>query len=122
MIRSESAGFLDTKKDAQFLSMRLNIEYTRSIEDTERVRRACVRYLQNWSSHFYPERLDIVKQLEQLAADLGGQLEVPQLSWKYVWIQKIFGWTVAKQAQVYYNQCKSSLIRSWDRALVSLGF
>jgi hypothetical protein len=58
--------------------------------------------------------------LEELAADLGSYLEVPRLSWKYAWIQKVFGWTAAKRAQLFYNQCKSSVMRMWDRILYSV--
>src|SRR4051794_29100360 len=83
-------GRSNKKKDAQFLSMQLHVGYLQSLEDSERVRAACIKYLQNFLIHFYPERLDIVKQLEQLATTLGGHLEVPQLRRKYVWIQKIF--------------------------------
>src|SRR5439155_1885423 len=90
-------GRSDRKKEAQFVSMELHIRYLRSLEDSERVRTACVKYLQNWLPNFYPERPDIVKKAHQLAATLGGQLEVPRLSWKYVWIQKLFGWGLAKQ-------------------------
>ena len=70
--------------------------------------------------YFYPERSVIVKEFEQLAADLGGYLEVPRLSWKYAWIQKVFGWTAAKRAQLFYNQCKSSVARMGGRILCSV--
>src|SRR5207244_8976209 len=65
-------GRSERKMEAQFVSMQLHIGYIRSLEDTERVRTACVKYLQHCLPSFYPERLDIVKQLEQLAATLGG--------------------------------------------------
>ena len=110
-------GRSEPKMEALFLSMQLHIRYLLSLEDTERVRTTCVKYLQDWLHTFYPERLDIVKQAEQLAATLGGRLEVPRLSWKYAWIQKGFGWPLAKRAQILTPQCKWSMIRSWDKAL-----
>jgi glycosyltransferase involved in cell wall biosynthesis len=111
-------GRSERKMEAQFVSMQLHIGYLRSLEDTERVRTACVKYLQTWLPSFYPERLDIVKQAEQLAATLGGRLEVPPpLSWKYAWIQKGFGWPLAKRAQIFLPRFKQSVIRSWDKAL-----
>jgi hypothetical protein len=104
--------------EAQFISMQLHIGYLRSLEDSERVRAACVKYLQTCLPSFYPERLDIVKQAEQIAATLGGRLKVPPpLSWKYAWIQKGFGWPLAKRAQIFLPRCKQSMIRSWDKAL-----
>ena len=114
-------GRSERKMEAQFVSMQLHIGYIRSLEDTERVRTACVKYLQHCLPSFYPERLDIVKQLEQLAATLGGRLEVPPpLSWKYAWIEKGFGWPLAKRAKIFLPQCRWSMIRSWDKTLSCL--
>jgi glycosyltransferase involved in cell wall biosynthesis len=110
-------GRSNKKIEGHLLGMQLQIAHLRSREDSERVRAACLNHLQIWFIQFYPEQVALVKELEQLAATLGGRLNVPQLSWKYIWIQKIFGWTVAKRAQLYYNRCKSSVLRSWDRIL-----
>jgi glycosyltransferase involved in cell wall biosynthesis len=110
----------DKKMESLFLSMQLQIRNIRSLEDSKRVRSACLTFLQRYMIYFYPERSDIVKKLEQVAADLGGYLEVLRLSWKYAWIQKVFGWTAAKRTQLFYNQCKSSVARMWDRILYSV--
>src|SRR3989441_3767771 len=111
-------GRSDRKMEAQFLSMQLHIGYLRLLENSERVRVACVKYLQTWLPSFYPERLDIVKQVEQIAATLGGRLKVPPpLSWKYAWIQKGFGWPLAKRAKLLMPRCRWFIIRSWDKAL-----
>jgi glycosyltransferase involved in cell wall biosynthesis len=108
------------KLEAQFLSMRLQFNHLRALEDSARVRSACLHYLQTFFVYFYPDWPDIVRQAQQLAADLGGSLAIPQLSWKYAWIQKLFGWRTAKLTQLYYNKLKSSLIRRWDKALYQL--
>src|SRR5262249_27206652 len=53
-----SWGSLDRsrkKLEAQWLAMQMHIKYLQSLEDSNRVRAACVRYLQNWFPHFYPE-------------------------------------------------------------------
>ena len=118
--RLSHVGLSDKKLEAHFLAMQLQIRNIRSLEDSTRVRSACLKFLQRYMIYFYPERLDVVKQLEQLAAELGGAVYVPRLSWKYAWIQKVFGWTAAKRAQLYYNQCKSSVMESWDNALLRL--
>ena len=110
-------GRSDRKMEALFLSMQLHIGYLRSLEDSERVRAVCVKFLQDSLPWFYPDRLDIVKQAEQLAGTLGGRLEVPRLSWKYAWIQKGFGWPLAKRAQILMPRCRWSMIQSWDKAL-----
>jgi glycosyltransferase involved in cell wall biosynthesis len=108
-------GSSDKKLEAQLLSMQLHIRYLRSLEESERVRAACLTFIQDWLIHFYPERPDMVSQLQQMAKELGGELQRPRLSWKYAWIQKLFGWRTAKQAQLHYNQCKSSVLQSWNK-------
>jgi len=110
-------GNSDKKRVAQMCSMQLHIKYLRSLEDSERTRAACVQYLQNWLVFFYPERMDLVEQAQQMAKDLSGKLEVPHLSWKYSWIRDLFGWPLARRAQVILPRLKWSLIRRWDNAL-----
>jgi hypothetical protein len=97
--------------------MQLHVDYLRSSEDSERVRTASLTYLQTWFGWFFQERPDLAWQLERLAATLGGRLEAPRLPWKYLWIQKLFGWTVAKQVRQRWNRCKSFVTRSWDKIL-----
>lgn len=113
-------GRSDPKREAQFLSMRLHIRYLLSIDNTERARAACVRYLQNWLIHFHPDRPDIVAQARRLANDLGGSLEIPDFPRKYRWIQKTFGANLARRVQMTVPNLKTSIIRSVDRALYLL--
>jgi glycosyltransferase involved in cell wall biosynthesis len=113
-------GQNNVKLESQLLAMRLQIDHLRATEDSKRVRAASLKFLQRSMICFYPERPDLVKQMEQLAGDLGGQLEAPQLSWKYAWIQKAFGWNAAKRTQRFYNQSKFSVLRSWDKLLFRL--
>lgn len=109
------------KLEAQLLSIRLNIDYIRSMEDSPAVRAACMKFLELWLPFFYPEHAAQVKELEQLAAAIGGEMKQPQLSWKYAWIGKLFGWSTAKKSQVHYNWWKMSMIRRLDYALCRLG-
>ncbi len=113
-------GRSEKKVDAQWRSMQLHIGYLRSLEDSQRVRAACVKYLQNWLFVFYPERRDILLQAEEMAKELGGRLEPPPLSWKYVWIRAIFGWALAKRARRVLPQLRWAAVRSWDRTLFRL--
>jgi hypothetical protein len=114
-------GNSDKKKDSLLLSMKLHIQYLRSLEDSERVRKACLTYIQAWHRNFYPERPDLVQEAQQLAETVGGRLKTPTLPWKYRWIQKLFGWTAAKRIRQRWNQSKSSVIRFWDKTLFRLG-
>jgi hypothetical protein len=112
-------GRSDKKMESLLLAMQLEIGRVQSVDDSERSRAACVKYLQAWLPTFCPYRPDIVQQLKQLASTLDGQLEAPCLSWKYAWIEKLFGFAAAKRAQSYYNRRKSSALRAWDKMLYS---
>ena len=113
-------GHSDKKALAQWHSMELHINYIRSLEDSPRVRDACVTYLQNWLFFFFPERPDLVRQAEEMAASLGGKLQPPKLSWKYSWIAALFGRQQAKRAQIVLPRMKWSLIRHWEKILFQL--
>jgi glycosyltransferase involved in cell wall biosynthesis len=113
-------GHSDRKMVAQWRSMELHIRYIRSLEDSQRVRDACVTYLQNWLFFFYPDRPDLLKQAEETAAGLGGNLQLPRLSWKYSWIAALFGRHQAKRAQVILPRIKWSLIRHLDKTLFQI--
>ena len=118
--RMSSIDRSDKKLESQFLSMRLHVDYLRSLEESERVRAASLTYLQTGFAWFFEERPDLARELERLAATLGGRLEAPRLPWKYLWIQKLFGWSVAKEVRQRWNRCKSSVMRSWDKTLFRL--
>lgn len=113
-------GNSDRKRDAQWLSMQLHIGYLRSLEDSERVRAACVKFLQNWMVCFYPERPDLFRQAEEMARGLGGQLSAPRLSWKYSWLKAMFGWGVARRAQLSLPNLRWSVVSRWDKTLYQI--
>jgi glycosyltransferase involved in cell wall biosynthesis len=108
------------KKDSLLLAMKLHIQYIRSLEDSERVRRACLTYMQNWYQNFYPDRKDSIAELQALAAELHGRLEEPRLRWKYAWMKPILGWEAAKWAERVLPQLKCSCLRYWDKAIFRL--
>jgi len=113
-------GNSDVKKNSLYRSMKLHMEYLRSLEDSERVRNACLRYMQTWYDCFYPARMDIIADLQGLAAEFGGRLEVPKLEWQYAWIKPVLGWKAAKWAQRVLPETKASVLRSWDEAMFKL--
>jgi glycosyltransferase involved in cell wall biosynthesis len=111
-----NVGYSVKKLESQFLSMSLHVKYVRSLEDSERVRSACVKYLNTWLPAFYRQSPDLVERLERLAKALGGRLETPALTWKYAWIEKVFGWTLARRTQLFLPMFKQSLLRVLDKA------
>ena len=118
--RLSHIGASDRKKDAMIISMKLHVEYLRSLEDSEQVRNACLAYLQTWYENFYPERPDIVAEMQDLATQLQGCLQEPHLRWKYAWMKPLFGWKAAKWAQRVLPQLKASCISHCDKAIYRL--
>lgn len=108
------------KKDSLFRSMKLHIQYLRSLEDSARVRAACVAYLQLWYGVFYPSRPDIVSEAEALAAELGGRLEEPRLRPKYAWMIPLVGRNAAQRAQSVLPHFRASVARRFDKLMYNL--
>jgi len=111
-------GQSEKKIKAHWLSMQLHISYLRSLEDSERVRVACVNYLQRSLIHFYREDPDIVKQATQMAKALGGELRTPYLSWKYSPVRVIFGWSLAKRIALFSRKIRWSSQKLWDKTML----
>ena len=110
-------GNSNRKKDALFLSMELQIKHLRSLEESPRVREACLTYIRNWFLYFYPERPELVAKLRTIVDELDGHLGEPSLRWKFAWMRPVFGWRMAKWAQMALPLFKSNCIRQCDKAL-----
>ncbi|HEV2329070.1 MAG TPA: oligosaccharide flippase family protein [Verrucomicrobiae bacterium] len=122
-VRHGSLGSVDgsdKKLESAWLSMRLHVQYLRSIEDSARTRVASIKYLQNLLPNFYPERPDIIEQAQELAKSLGGQLETPKLPQEYSRIEKTMGWRAAKAIQRAHRDWKIVAHRTWDRSVYNL--
>ena len=113
-------GGSNTKKESLFRSMKLHIQYLESLEQSERVRNACLTYLQNWYFAFYPERPDLAAQVQSMATAHGGALEKPHLRRKFAWMRPVFGLKRAKWAQMTLPQVKSHLVRRYDKSMLGL--
>jgi hypothetical protein len=100
--------------------MKLHIQYLQSLEQSERVRKACLTYLQNWYFAFHPERPDLVAELQSMAATMGGELDGPHLRRKFAWMRPVLGLPTAKWAQMALPQLKSHLVRRYDKAMFGL--
>jgi hypothetical protein len=61
-----------------------------------------------------------VGEAEQLAGSLGGRLSIPKASWKYTWIEKLFGFGAVKHTQSYYNPAKSFALKAWEKMMYSV--
>jgi glycosyltransferase involved in cell wall biosynthesis len=110
-------GHCSRKQDAQWISMELHIKYLLSLETSSRTRAACIAYLQNWMTFFYPDRPDIFEEAQQLARGLGGVINAPSLGWKYRWLQPLLGESVAKKTATLLPVLRWSLYRFWDKQM-----
>jgi len=113
-------GTSQKKKESFFRSMKLHIQYLRSLEDSERVRNACLTYMQRRYHNFYPDLPTIAAELQAMASELHGRLEPPRLRRKYAWLGPLLGWKTAKWAQTKLPEIKSSCFRRWDKAMYGL--
>ena len=113
-------GTSRNKKNSLLRSLKLHVKYIRSLEDSERVRKACLTYLQNWFGSFYPDHKEAVAELQVLAAELHGQLQPPELHWKYAWMRPAFGPRAASWAQMELPELKTKLKRQWDKTMFQL--
>jgi hypothetical protein len=105
------------KMDAYWHSLESHIAHLRAYGDDAEARQACVFMLQRCLLTFIPDRLDIAQRANELAVELGGKLEPPQFSWKYAWIKALFGWNLAKHAQLLLLRIRWGVTRAWDRLL-----
>lgn len=108
------------KKGPLLLSMKLQVQYVRSAEDSERVRRSCLPCMQNCLGDFYPERPHLVTELKALATQLGGAVNVSSMRPQYARLEPIVLRKVAKSPQIALPQAKASLLQCWDESMYRL--
>ncbi len=113
-------GRFPEKIEAHWRSMLLHIRYLRSLGEDARVRAACLRFLRDSLFYFYPETSHIVKEASLLAEELGEPLGTPELSWKYTWIEKCFGWIAVKPVQHVLRKIRWRFAKKLDHVLFRL--
>lgn len=119
-LSSVSRDISDTACRSLLLSLGLCFGHLRTLEDSERTRRACLNHLQTWYSYFYPEKSELLPEVHALAGELGGTLRTPELSWKYYPVMKILGWKAAKKMMAVSRRSKATALQGWDRMLYAL--
>lgn len=102
------------------LSKRLSIGYLLGLENSPRTRAAAMEFLQWGMICFFPEKTDLLRELDKLSAELGGTLTPPHLSRKYFLVRKIFGWQAAKNLALTLPQYKRRVLIAADRLLHAL--
>jgi len=119
--RVAHGGFSTMRTDASleslFMSTCRSIEHFRGFEDNEQTRAACVLYLQENLSSFYPEKPTIVARSFALAQELGGTLHTPALMQKYRLFELVFGYATTKRFARLAARLKAWLISRLDKLL-----
>lgn len=105
------------KMESQLLSLRLQVEHMLRFQDSERIKGAAIEYFQHFATCFYPERVDLFQQAQEIVANLGGRLEPPAVPAKYSMLYKAFGMRNGKRLRFQYNSIKYAALRGWDRML-----
>jgi len=102
------------------LSQQLCIQYLRSLEESERTRNACLKYIENWFPLFYPEHQEVVAGFNKMAADLGGKLEPQGVGWKYYPMAKLIGLEKTKKLRANWGKNKLAIMSKLDKMLLRL--
>ena len=75
---------------------------------------------EGWYPFFYNVNHELQQKLMSFAMDLEGDLNPPEVSWKYSLIYRMFGWDVTRKVMNEYNKSKLLLVKNWDRLLWNL--
>jgi len=118
---SHNLNLNNQKLDSMEFSLFSFIRTMRTMEKSQRTRDACLKLLNRFVIYCYPERPDILKKMQSMAAELGGQVNPPRLRPKYQLIQKIFGWRIAKKAQHTFPAIRSIARKNWEGFLYKDG-
>jgi hypothetical protein len=100
--------------------MKLHVRYLRSLEDSERVRLACLAYVRNWATAIAPDRGDLLDELSKMAVNLGGFVDPPRLRRKYAWMAPMIGRSAAWRAQLMLPRVKARVTCGIDRFISML--
>ena len=114
---SHDLALTDHKLNSVAFCILSYVQRLRATEDSPRTHTACLKLLQREAIYFYPERPDLLRQLQDMATNLGGRLEPPALRAKYRWLQKALGWRIAKKSQQLLPAFRSLLEKHWERLL-----
>lgn len=77
------------------LASKISIDYLLSLENSERTRNASLIYLQNRYQVCYPDKKDLMAELNELAQKLGGSLHPPVERVFYKMLRSLFGDKIA---------------------------
>jgi len=102
------------------LSLAHCIQNLRSLEESERTRRASLMFLQQSLPYFYDENPELLEKINDLASQLDGQLTTPKLGWKSDLMRRLFGWKMGQEVMATLRKMKFTTAVKWDEILYRL--
>jgi glycosyltransferase involved in cell wall biosynthesis len=119
--RQLSKNFSEKALDSRFLSTKLKIRCFLSLEDSDRTKTACIALLQANRPYFYPEKTDLLRQMNTLVLELGGNLESLEFNKRFSPMQALLGPRWGKKARTFFRKLRLARAVRWDEVLQKLG-
>lgn len=117
-ITSQDICLSQAQLNSLMASFTKQIGYLRSLADDARARAACVKLLQDTLVWFYfNEKWNLVDQAMQMAAELGGQLEIPADSRKYSLVERLLGRRFTRRGRALAHTVRARLVVGCDKWL-----
>lgn len=117
---SVSSGLSEKAKESEFLSKTLCINYLRSLEDSERTRKACLIFLRDGYGYHHMKQSSIAQKANLLAKELGGDLSPPVAKKGLRFARAIFGKKMAEKIRRFAWVSKVMIKANWDKLLYDL--
>lgn len=89
--------------ESALLSTKLGVGHILKFEDSVQTRKVCGNCLQGWKYIFYPREMDLYREANKIAANLGGSDYPFPAGGKTKLLSSIFGWKLTKRLKLYFN-------------------
>lgn len=103
------------------LSATLRIQTLLSLENSSRTKSAALALLQARLPTFYPEKTEMLEQINALASELGGELAPPRFGWRSSLLQRLFGPERGKVLMTSLRRLRMGLVIKRDEWMSKLG-
>ena len=110
----------DDALEAFLLATSLCVDHLISMEDSDRTRRASLRYLQSLF-HYFVEDAGISGRVRELARSLGGDLAEPAVGLRYALVRRVAGESCAKRLQYVWASGRLRFLRSLEQLAYCFG-
>lgn len=108
----------DSAYEGLLLATKVSMSHLLNHADNPDARAACIAMLENRMWHFYPEKVELVKELRRLGRDLGAdELKLVE-TWKYRILARCFGDRIAKQTRNAVHGSRVTMKKYWEKLVL----